>query len=167
MNNIEMNYMYQPPNKWTFKQPQLKAWVESWCMGRTLNLFAGQTKLSIDNEVRVDISSEFNPDYISDAYDFIVDCIRRGDKFDTVVLDPPYNLRKSREKYNGNWIGSFTKIKNILPNIVASGGRVITLGYDTVGMSKSRGFKKIAVCVVCHSGDHRDTLCVVEEKEEN
>ena len=40
---------------------------------------------------------------------------------------------------------------------------VISYGYDTVGMSKSRGFKKIGVCVVCHNGDHNDTLCLVEQ----
>ena len=43
-------------------------------------------------------------------------------------------------------------------------GGVITSGYNTVGMSKCRGFKKVAICVICHSGDHDDTLCLVEEK---
>lgn len=39
-----------------------------------------------------------------------------------------------------------------------------TYGYDSVGMSKSRGFKKIAVCLMCHGGDHNDTICLVEKK---
>ena len=56
------SYLVQPPKKWTFEQPKLKEWVKSWCcvqdMGDVLNLFAGKTKLDLD-EVRVDISEEF------------------------------------------------------------------------------------------------------------
>ena len=37
------------------------------------------------------------------------------------------------------------------------------LGYDSVGMTKSKGFKKIAICLVCHGGDHNDTIGLVEE----
>jgi hypothetical protein len=74
------------------------------------------------------------------------------------------SMRKAREKYDGRYIGSFTKLKNLLPQILNNGGRIITLGFDTVGMSASRGFAKIAVCVICHNGDHNDTLGLVEEK---
>src|SRR4030042_4229783 len=105
-------YLSQPPSKWTFEQPQLKKWTEYWCKGRVLNLFAGKIKLDVD-ETRVDISNEFEPHYIGDAYEFITTYTDR--KFDTVVFDPPYNLRKSREKYGteGNFIGITTKIKNV------------------------------------------------------
>ena len=155
-----MTYLAQPPKKWTFMQPKLKTYVESWCSGYVLNLFAGKVKLNV-NEYRVDLSPEYKPDSIMDAYDFVLHCTA---KYNTIILDPPYNLRKAREKYEGKYIGSFTKIKNELSKLLEPGGRTITLGYDTVGMSKSRGFKKIAVCVICYGGDHNDTLCVVEEK---
>ena len=82
----------------------------------------------------------------------------------TVILDPPYTYRKAKEKYNGNMIGQLPKLKNELKNILNKNARVISFGWDTVGMSKSRGFEKIAICVVCHNGDHRDTLCLVEKK---
>ena len=159
MSLLKFTYLYQPPKRWTFEMPALKAWVEGWCKGKVLNLFAGKTRLNVD-EYRVDISEEFNPDHVGDAYEFVT---TTDMKFDTVILDPPYNLRKSREKYNGNYIGSFTKIKNALTRILNDKARVITLGYDSVGMSRSRGFKKLAICLVCHSGDHNDTIVVVEE----
>ncbi|KKK81584.1 hypothetical protein LCGC14_2811990, partial [marine sediment metagenome] len=59
---------------------------------------------------------------------------------------------------------SYTKIKDILPDIINEFGSVISLGYDSVGMSEKRGFRKITYCLVCHSGDHNDTIVVVEEK---
>ena len=99
-------------------------------------------------------------DYYGDAYDFITTTEL---KFDTIIFDPPYNLRKSREKYNGKYIGSLTKIKNSIVRVLNSGGRIIHFGYDTVGMGKGRGFDKIAICLVCHNGDHNDTICLVED----
>jgi len=160
---INFTYLMQPPRKYTFEMPKLKTWTESYCKGKVLNLFAGKTYLNAD-EYRVDLSNEFNPDYCGDAFEFITNTEL---KFDTIIFDPPYNLRKSREKYNGNYIGSLTKIKNELIKILNPGGKILSYGYDSVGMSKSRGFKKIAICLVCHSGDHNDTICLVEEKIEN
>jgi hypothetical protein len=157
---IEFEYMYQPPKKWTFEQPKLRKWVEKNCKGKVLNLFAGKTKLNVD-EFRVDSSDEFEPDHLGDAMEFLKGTDMR---FDTVILDPPYNLRKSREKYNGKYLGSFTKIKKLLPLILKDGGKIITLGFDSVGMARRLGFKKIAICLVCHGGDHNDTIGVVEVK---
>lgn len=158
---MEFTYLIQPPKRYTFQQPKLKEWVESQCKGKVLNLFAGITKLNVD-EVRVDIDKNVPADYYMEAEDFVDMAIKEGMKFNTIVLDPPYNLRKAREKYGGRYIGLFTKIKNKLPLILAKDGVIIHFGYDTVGMSKSRGFEKIGVCVVCHNGDHNDTLCLVE-----
>jgi len=160
---MEMTYLTQPNKRWTFEQPKLKKWIEEHCRGKTLNLFAGKTKLNVD-ETRVDSSAEFIPDYCMDACDFVDAAIRHNFMYDTVILDPPYSLRKSMEKYRGKYVSKFRKIKDLLPRIINPRGRVITLLRDTVGMSKSRGFKKIAVCVVCHNGAYHDTLVVVEEK---
>jgi len=160
---IEFTYLNQPPRKYTFEQLKLKQWVEKWCKGKVLNLFAGKTKLDV-NEYRVDIDKEMIADYYGDAYEFVKNTDM---KFDTIILDPPYNLRKAREKYGGRYIGSFTKIKNELSKLLDNGGRIITLGYDSVGMSKSRGFSKIAICLICHNGDHQDTIGLVEEKIQN
>jgi len=161
---MNFTYLAQPPRKWTFEQPKLRKWTENNCKGKVLNLFAGKTKLEV-NEFRVDLSGEFNPDIVCNAFDFIEET---NMKFDTVILDPPYNVRKSREKYNGKYIGKLTKIKNILKRVLNPGARVISFGYDSVGMSNSRGFKKIGICLVCHNGDHNDTICLIEElkKEE-
>lgn len=161
MSDIKFTYMYQPPNKYTFMQPKLKKWVEDNCNGKVLNLFCGPTKLNVD-EYRVDVSHDVDADWYGDAYDFVT---TTDMKFDTIIFDPPYNIRKAREKYDGHWIGSATKIKNELHRIINPSGRVISFGFSSVGMSRSRGFTKKEICLVCHSGDHNDTICVIEELE--
>lgn len=156
---VKFHYINQPPKRYTFEQPKLKQLVESYCIGKTLNLFAGRVRLNID-EIRVDMDATTEPDFLMDAYDFV--STWKGSKFQTVILDPPYNIRKAREKYEGRYIGKFKKIKEHIPFILNSGGSVITLGYDSVGMSRSRGFKKEVIILVCHNGDHNDTICVIE-----
>lgn len=159
---IDFTYLAQPPRKYTFEQPRLKAWTEGWCKGRTLNLFAGKVMLDIDEEIRNDVDVDMPAEYHVDAYEFV--STWEGEKFDTIILDPPYNLRKAREKYGDRYIGSFTKVKNELVNILNDDGHIISFGYDSVGMSKSRGFRKIAIALVVHGGDHNDTIVLVEER---
>lgn len=161
---IDFTYLKQPPKRYTFEQPKLREWVESWCFGRVLNLFAGRTRLAID-EVRVDIDPEMPVDYYMDAFEFVCLWAYTKGVFDCIILDPPYNYRKARDKYGGRYIGKLTKAKNCLTEILRPSGRVISLGYDSVGMSQSRGFRKLAICLVCHSGDHNDTIGLVEEYE--
>ena len=129
-----------------------------------ISFFAGKTKLNIQNgwEIRVDIDENMPADYHMDAFDFVETYVK--EKFNTIVLDPPYNLRKAREKYAGRYIGSFTKIKKALPKILVDNGRIITLGYNSVGFPRDYGFIKKAICLVCHGGDHNDTIGIVEER---
>jgi hypothetical protein len=54
----------------------------------------------------------------------------------------------------------------VLRRILNENGRVITVGYSSTGMSKSRGFEKIALAIVCHNGDHDDSFAIVEEDYE-
>ena len=158
---MEFTYLTQGPKRYTFEMPRVKEWVDERCIGRTLNLFAGRTLMEAD-EVRVDIDEDAPADFHVDAYEFVK--TYSDQLFRTVILDPPYNVRKAREKYNGRHIGKLTQIKNCLNNIVTSDARVISLGYDSVGMSKHRGYKKTAICLVCHGGDHNDTICLVEDR---
>jgi len=156
---MDFDYIIQPPRRFTFQYPRLRKWVEGNCKGKVLNLFAGKTKLNVD-EIRVDVNPEMKADYYQDAYEFVKNW--NGEKFDTVILDPPYNVRKAREKYNGRFIGKFTKLKRILPRILSPNAIIISLGYDSSGMG--RGFKKKKICLVNHSGDHNDTIVLIEER---
>lgn len=184
-----MTYMRLPPTKWTFKFPRIQEWIyekvqEIQDMGTTdgegtvLNLFAGQTRLTEIKEYRVDLVAEFEDkgeihqtyaNYVGHAFDFLefyAEGIKEGKfpPFDIALLDPPFGVRKSREKYNGKWIGSFTKIKNALMDCMSPKGRVITWGYNSVGMSEIRGYEQTEILLVCNNGDHGDIIVVVEDR---
>lgn len=161
---VEMYYLRQPPRKYTFEQPKLKQFVEMNCYGEVLNLFAGKTRLNV-NETRVDLSDEFYPDYNMEAFDFVVYAKNKGLKFDTIILDPPYSLRKSMEKYNGKICSTFNKIKDELPYILNKHGRIISLGYHSSCMGKVRGFEVETICLIGHGGSHHDTICLIERMQ--
>ena len=161
---IEFTYLKQPPRKYTFEMGKLKSWTIQNCNGKVLNLFAGKTLLKGVDEVRIDLNKDVPADYYMDAFAFVLMAKEQGMMFDTVIFDPPYNLRKSREKYFGVYTSELRKIKTELPNIIKEGGTIICYGYDTTGMGKQRGFELIKICIVNHSGDHNDTLCTIEKK---
>ncbi len=162
---IEFTYLSQGPRKYTFEMKKLKVWTEQNCVGKVLNLFAGKTLLNVD-ETRVDLNKDMPADYYMDAYEFVQKAKYKGWKYDTIIFDPPYNLRKAREIYFGIYTSELRKIKTLLPEILTESGKVISYGYDTTGMGRSRGFKKVGICVVNHAGDHNDTLCLVEIKKQ-
>lgn len=167
---MQFTYLKQPLNKYTFKAPKTKEWVENHCFGdNILNLFAGETQLTMlphQKETRVDADSTLKHlDYCSDALDFVKIAKEKGMKWDTILLDPPYAYRKSMECYKGNVIASrFKQLLDLIPNILTEEGRVITFGYHSVAMSKKRGFKIRELCLISHGGAQHDTIVTIEER---
>ena len=164
---MNFTYLKQPPRKYTFEMPKLYKWTIQNCKGKVLNLFAGKVLLKEVDEIRVDLNKDMPADYYMDAFEFVLMAKDKKLKFDTVIFDPPYNLRKSREKYFGVYTSELRKIKTELPYIINGNGIVICYGYDTTGMGKNRGFELIHICIINHSGDHNDTLCTIEKKTQS
>jgi len=153
-----ISYLKTPLNKYTFSIKPIREWVERNSNGRVLNLFAGKTRLGLD-EYRVDADKTMVADWYGDAYDFVKQC---KDKFDTIILDPPYSYRKSMEMYNGKKMSRFNALKDLLPNILNKNGKIITFGYQSVSMGKSRGFIQEEILLMSHGGAIHDTISVIE-----
>lgn len=157
---ILMERICQPLHRYTFSAPKIRAWVEAVSSGKVLNLFAGITRLNL-TETRVDLDASTNPDFCMDALEFVQQCC---DSYDTVILDPPYAYRKSMEKYKGIVASPFRQLKDEIARIVPVNGIVVTFGYHSNSMSKSRGFELSRVCLICHGGAQHDTIAIVETK---
>lgn len=156
---MKLEYMKTPLNKYTFSIRPIRKWVEGNSKGKVLNLFAGKTKLNLD-EVRIDSDKAMNANVYMDAYDFVKDCNK---KFDTIILDPPYAYRKSMEMYNGNKASRFNQVKDLIPKLLNKDGIVITFGYHSVSMGKGRGFIQDKILLMSHGGAIHDTIAVVEK----
>lgn len=157
---IKLTYLKTPLHKYTFSVRPIRDWVEDRCKGKVLNLFAGPTKLNLD-EVRVDSNETMLADYYMDAYDFIKMTTLT---FDTILLDPPYAYRKSMEMYNGHKASKFNKVKDFIYDKLNKNGQVITFGYHSVSMGKKRGFEQEEILIMSHGGAIHDTIAVIERK---
>jgi predicted methyltransferase len=147
--------------RYTFDSPQIKKWVETKSKGKVLNLFAGKNKLNLD-EIRNDIDKNMKADFHKDALDFVLEW--KGEKFDTIILDPPYSYRKSMEMYNGNKNSRFKMIADKISRILSRDGAIITFGYHSSFMGKKRGFKLRELCVFAHGGSQHCTIGIVETR---
>ena len=158
---MNFDYIKCPLNRYTFSVRPMKEWVETNCEGKTLNLFAGKTKLLV-NEIRNDLDGEMLADYHMDALAFVLDW--NGEKFNTVLLDPPYAYRKSMEMYKGIIASPFRQLKDAIPDILKDNGIVITFGYHSTVMGTGRGFKVERICLFSHGGAIHDTIATIERK---
>ena len=149
--------------RYTFESPQIREWVESRCIGKTLNLFSGKTKLNID-EVRNDIDVDALKDFQMDALDFVLYATENKLMFDTILLDPPYAYRKAMEMYKGNYTSRFKQIADNLDFILNPNGIIISFGYHSTFMGNVRKYKLKEMCVFAHGGAQHCTIAIVEER---
>jgi len=156
---IEQTFIRAPNNMYTFSSKKVREWVISNCGKDTLNLYAGKTKLDI-NETRNDVNPEMPADYHMPAFDFLR--LWKGRKFDTVILDPPYSERKAIEFYKGYRASNFNKTKDAIINILKPLGVVISCGYQSVVMGKKRNFYIQKLAHISHGGAIHDTTITVE-----
>ena len=144
--------------RYTFESPKIKQWVEENSYGRCLNLFAGKTKLNLD-EVRNDVDKDVLADYHLDALEFVKQC---NDTFDTIILDPPYAYRKAMEMYKGNYTSKFKLIADEVPRLLKKDGKVISFGYHTTFLGNKRGYVLDKLCVFAHGGAQHATIGIIE-----
>ena len=147
--------------RFTFASKKIRSWVETNANGFCLNLFAGNTLLDL-NEVRNDVNVERNAQYNLDCVDFVESW--EGDQFDTVILDPPYSLRKAKEKYDGKYCTRFSLLADKIDRIVKPGGKIISFGYHSTFMGAKRGYWLERMCVFAHGGAQHCTIAIIETK---
>ena len=166
-----INRSWAMPNHNTFLIKPIREFVQKHIMnikGDIIDPFANGSRLA---NITNDLNPKFDTNYNIDALDFLK--MFDDNSIDCVIFDPPYSLRQLKECYNGIGISItqheskhfFSDLKREIARVLKKGGIVLSFGWNTVGIGKTRGFELQEVLMVCHGGIHNDTLCLKEVKK--
>lgn len=156
-----MERWFEMPRKWTFQMPKVRKWVEERIEGDCLNLFGGITRLgnAVHNDLNADLLKE--GDLQRDAYD-LTHWRDDHSRFDTVVFDPPYSAHQAVVSYGSKRAQRVSHARDVVEYVLRPGGRVVSLGFNSTGMSESRGFAKESLALVNCGGSHNDYILLCE-----
>ena len=120
------------------------------------------------------ITNDLNPNtdatYHMEAIDFLK--MLKKDLYPVygVLFDPPYSPTQVKECYEGIGLKCtqketqatyYTHIKDAIAELKPI--YVISFGWNSNGMCKSRGYQPVEILLVQHGGMHNDTICVVDK----
>ena len=169
---MNIKRIWAMPNKSTFSIKPIKELIQSELNGGLIiDPFAGPSRIA---KITNDIDPQYDTDYNLDALDFLK--LFDGESVDMVLLDPPYSVRQVSEVYRklGKTVNMETtqstfwsNIKNEIARVLRPGGKIISFGWNSMGLGKNRGFKINKILLVPHGGPHNDTICVVETKQQS
>ena len=124
------------------------------------------------------IAAELGPNYVDpfpypyqkDALEYLKNI--KNESVMSLVFDPPYSLRQLKELYNSKGIALsqretqyyWSDLRKEISRIIKPGGKVISFGWNSIGIGKKLGFEITKILLVCHGGHHNDTICTVEKK---
>ena len=167
------------PNSRTFKIKPIKNIIERYqeelvSNSLVLDPFSNQN-IVIDRErlnlITNDIDPQYDTDYYLDALDFLK--MFSDESVDLVLYDPPYSPRQVSEVYKKldmsvnmqtTQASYWGNQKKEISRIVKKGGYVLTFGWNSGGIGKTKGFEIVEILIVAHGGWHNDTIVTVEKK---
>jgi hypothetical protein len=155
------------PNHNTFSIKPIREFIGEVPI-QSIDPFARNSKLAT---ITNDLNPDFDTTHNMDALDFLKTI--NDDWADMVLFDPPYSPRQLKECYDS--IGKsltqsqtqssyWANCKDEIARITKPCGQVLSFGWNTQGMGKSRGFEIESILLVPHGGMHNDTICVKEVK---
>lgn len=158
------------PHKQTFRILPIKELLYRYALNGKgwADPFAGESQFA---EFRNDLNPALGQPSHMEAGEFLA-TLWQGLK--GVIFDPPYSLTQVSRSYQEiglafkgkeNPTGGFPRVRDEIARLVMPGGHVISFGWNTVGMGIGRGFVLEEILIVCHGGNHNDTLCTVERQE--
>jgi hypothetical protein len=168
---ITLRREWHMPNSWTFEIQPIADLVEREIDnsdGVWVDPFAGKSEYA---DVTNDLHPERETDYTMKAVDFL-------SEFETkevdggVIFDPPYSATQLKRKYDDIGVepnqsdtnaSFFARNRDEIERVCSPGASVISFGWNSTGVGKSRGFSKREILLVCHGSSRNDTICVVED----
>jgi len=157
------------PNSNTFSIKPILAFIEANRVGGvSVDPFANSNALC---KITNDLDSQFNTTYHLDALDFLKQL--ETSSVDFLLFDPPYSPRQVSECYKklGKSVNMQTtqasywgNLKNEIARIIKVDAKVITFGWNSGGIGKTKGFEIEKILLVAHGGWHNDTICTLERR---
>jgi 23S rRNA G2069 N7-methylase RlmK/C1962 C5-methylase RlmI len=144
--------------------------------------YLASSKASVDpfarNNAWATVTNDLNPatsaDYHLEAEEFCREMARQGKSFDLAIFDPPYSPRQIKDCYDkvGLAVGQketqsaalYKRVRDAMLPILEPGAIVLSFGWNSAGMGKTRGFDLVEVLLVAHGGAHNDTICIAERQ---
>lgn len=170
MSSIIFNRVWNMPNKNTFDIKPIKELIYKYYKDKYLSIdpFANKNRIA---KFTNDLDPEMNCDYNMDAIDFLN--MFEEKTVDFILYDPPFSPRQVSECYKklGKTVNFKTtqssfwgNLKKEVARVIKPNGIVITFGWNSNGIGKTKGFEIVEILLVAHGGNHNDTICVVERK---
>ena len=166
---MEFSRQWAMPNADTFSVP---------CMGDFVKRYMKESMISVDPFARNkrwathtnDINPSTEAEYHMEARDFLRHMVGEGILADLVIFDPPYSPRQVSEVYSEIGLTATMKdtqtasmkkeCRKLIRQICTPGSLVLSFGWNSVGMGA--GWETLEIMLVCHGGDHNDTICIAE-----
>jgi hypothetical protein len=166
---MKIERVWAMPNKWSFEIKPIKLYLDT-VLPKFDTIIEPFTGMHGRGTITNDLNPEFDTMYHMDAIDFLKTFDDKS--ADCVLFDPPYTLRQVKECYNMVGINSigdnskyfYSSLKDEISRIIKPNGCVISFGYSSNGIGKSRGFEIDYVMLIAHGGNHNDTIMTVEHK---
>ena len=168
---MELNRQWAMPTKNTFDCPPIQELIQRYISRSKISVdpFAANSNLATYTN---DLNPNTDAEYHIDALDFLKLLNERDIKADVILLDPPYSLRQMKECYEniGRKVSQresqrfYGDLRDAVDNLIMPGSHVLTFGWNSIGMGKTRNYRIVEVMLVCHGRAHNDTICVIDQK---
>jgi len=166
---MEINRSWAMPNKNTFSIKPIKSLIDRNIDENSsvvIDPFANTNRIASHCN---DLDPQYETEFCMDALDFLKTFDDRS--VDTVLFDPPYSPRQVSECYKSldmtvnmqtTQSSFWGDMKKEISRIIKNKGVVITFGWNSGGIGKTKGFEIKEILMVAHGGWHNDTICTVE-----
>ena len=173
---MEINRAWAMPNKNTFTIKPIKEMLARYDYLLTRDSVSIDPFANINRLAKYcnDLDPQYETEYCMDALEFLKSFDDKS--VDLVLFDPPYSPRQVSECYKSldmtvnmqtTQSSFWGNMKKEVDRIIKDYGTVITFGWNSGGMGKTKGFEIKEILMVAHGGWHNDTICTVEIKKLN
>ena len=141
-----------------------------WAMPNHKTFEIKPIKKLIQEELGEDYIDVFPHPYDRDALELLKTI--ESNSIERLAFDPVYSLRQLKEKYESKGISLtqhetqyyWSDLRSQISRVMKTGGKIISFGWNSIGIGKTLGFEITRILMVCHGGHHNDTICTVEVK---